>query len=313
YWSSRSDSRSFRPGGAWPGRAAWLEDALGYVASLAARPRHEIAALPSVRRFPLPAKTAVSHTRWLWMDVDRVDALPRLHHLLRERPAHLRIESAGSGGEHALWQLRQPLPARLVDRRTGEVHEWIERAHLRLVGRVGRWEDVDGTPKLIGADRACTDRSRLMRLAGTVNYKSGRHARVIHADLALRPYSLRDLVGDLPDLPSRRAPRRPGQPVNNDDPYKTIAPATYFVELAGVDVVGYGLIRCPAPDHDDDHPSCNVGDDADTGWWCHGCARGGTIYDLASVLLGGPTGTALRGDAFRSAKALVVERCRRPA
>ncbi|MDW5592995.1 hypothetical protein VSS74_01510 [Conexibacter stalactiti] len=308
-WSSRDDEDSFLPGGARAGdHAIWLDQTLARVAAIAARPRTEVAVVPSVRSEPSGGKAAVASTSWLWLDVDLPEALPRLYELLLERPPHLRVESAGSGGEHAYWKLDRPLPARMVDPRTGEVQEWIERAHLRLVRRVGRWAEVGGRPKLLGADQACVDRGRLMRLSGTVNYKRGRHARIISADLARPSYRLRDLVGGLPDLRGRRRPRRVGSWVANVDPYKRIPPADYFLALAGVEVPDRGLVRCPAPDHDDAHASCNVGDDASIGWWCHGCARGGSIYDLASMLLGGPTGAALRGADFRAAKALVVER-----
>lgn len=34
---------------------------------------------------------------------------------------------------------------------------------------------------------------------------------------------------------------------------------------------------------------------------CHGCEAAGAIYDLASVLLGGPTGRWLRGNRFAQA------------
>jgi hypothetical protein len=46
--------------------------------------------------------------------------------------------------------------------------------------------------------------------------------------------------------------------------------------------------------------------EAERGWWCYGCARGGRIYDLASLLAGGPWGPALRDDAFRAARELVA-------
>jgi hypothetical protein len=46
--------------------------------------------------------------------------------------------------------------------------------------------------------------------------------------------------------------------------------------------------------------------EAERGWWCYGCARGGRIYDLASLLSGGPCGERLRGDAFRAARELVA-------
>ena len=44
------------------------------------------------------------------------------------------------------------------------------------------------------------------------------------------------------------------------------------------------------------------------GWRCHSasCGARGAIYDLASVLLGGPWGQELRGDAFKRARAHVV-------
>jgi hypothetical protein len=41
---------------------------------------------------------------------------------------------------------------------------------------------------------------------------------------------------------------------------------------------------------------------------CYGCARGGRIFDLASLLIGGPWGVDLRGDAFRAARAELERR-----
>jgi hypothetical protein len=46
--------------------------------------------------------------------------------------------------------------------------------------------------------------------------------------------------------------------------------------------------------------------EAEQGWWCFGCQRGGRIYDLASLLSGGPWGRELRGDAFRTARELAA-------
>jgi hypothetical protein len=148
-----------------------------------------------------------------------------------------------------------------------------------------------------------------MRLAGTVNYKSGAHARVIQADLALAPYSLRVLVGDLPDPPhSGRARRTDRSLPEEPDPYKRIAPAEYFQRLAGITVPRCGLVSCPVPTHADTHPSCSVGTEPEQGWCCHaaGCGARGTIYDLASVLEGGPRGSALRGESFARARARVI-------
>ncbi|MDP8967762.1 MAG: hypothetical protein M3N04_04110, partial [Actinomycetota bacterium] len=263
--------------------------ALALVAQHASR-GDEVFVAPAVRRERAASKAHVSHTRWLWIDVDGRDGLPAVRRLLRRRPAQLVIESGGSGGVHVYWRLR--------DRAVGDV---IERAHERLIYALG-WAWRDGRPTPTVADGACKDRSRVMRLAGTVNAKTGAHARIRWLDLALAPWALRDLIGDLPDAPRPTAPgRRSAVSVAHDDPYKQIAPAEYFRRLAGVDVPAHGLVSCPSPAHGDQTPSCHVGD-AGEGWCCHGCGAAGAIYDLASVLLGGPTGRWLRGEQFRRAR-----------
>ena len=70
-----------------------------------------------------------------------------------------------------------------------------------------------------------------------------------------------------------------------------------------------GLVSCPAPGHPDKHPSCSVGATPDQGWCCHSgsCGARGAIYDLASVLLGGPCGPDLRGEQFKRARAYVAD------
>ena len=145
-----------------------------------------------------------------------------------------------------------------------------------------------------------------MRLAGSVNGKTGAHARILEADLALPAYPIRQLVGDLPDPPTY-SPARPSTRTTNADPYKRIGPREYFERLAGIVVPRDGLVNCPA--HEDRVPSCSVGTDASQGWRCHagGCGARGAIYDLASVLLGGPWGPQLRGEAFKRARAYVID------
>ncbi|MBV8220840.1 MAG: hypothetical protein JO325_20445, partial [Solirubrobacterales bacterium] len=114
-------------------------------------------------------------------------------------------------------------------------------------------------------------------------------ARIIEADLALAPYPIEQLVGDLPD-PNSRTPTRTVQKGQDRDPYKRIGPPEYFEKLAGIVVPRDGLVSCPAPGHLDRNPSCSVGTSPDQGWCCHsgGCGARGAIYDLASVVLGGP-------------------------
>jgi hypothetical protein len=188
------------------------------------------------------------------------------------------------------------------------VTEPIERAHLRLIHHLGT--DQDGKPNV--ADPAVKDRSRVLRLAGTVNYKTGQYARLLEADFQLPGYDPDELIGDLPDPTAPGPPpsrRRPPDPALSRDPDKQISPAEYFQKLAGSDIPRGGLVRCPAPWHEDRHPSCSVGTTASQGWCCHAgsCGARGAIYDLASVLLGGPYGNDLRGEHFKRARAYVTD------
>jgi hypothetical protein len=62
--------------------------------------------------------------------------------------------------------------------------------------------------------------------------------------------------------------------------------------------------RQPVPGRQD--ASCQLYAEAEQGWWCFGCGRGGRNYDLASRLSGGAWGRELRGDAFHAARELVA-------
>jgi hypothetical protein len=300
--TTRRRADHFLPGGA-AGGGEWLRALLGLAARHAGR-REEVFIAPAVRTAPRGEKQAVIASRWLWVDVDQPEQLPALWAFLAERPCHLLVETAGSGGVHAYWLLAQPLPATGVNRPTGELVEPIELANLRIVHHLGT--GADGTPTV--ADPACAERSRVMRLAGTINGKTGRCARILEADLALAAYPIGQLVGDLPD-PVSPAPPRVHTTGSSSDPYKRIGPREYFERLAGIVVPRDGLVRCPAAGHEDHNPSCSVGVDASQGWRCHagGCGARGAIYDLAPVLLGGPWGPQLRGEAFTRARAYVAD------
>jgi hypothetical protein len=300
--TTRRRADHFLPGGRGGG-GEWLRRLLA-LAERHADAGEEVFLAPAVRGAARGDKHAVSETRFLWVDIDQPGQLPALWAFVAERPCHLLLESGGSGGVHAYWKLAEPLSATRVIEATGELVEPIERAHLRLIHHLGTGKD--GKPNV--ADPACAERSRVMRLAGSVNGKTGEHARILEADLGLPAYPIWQLVGDLPDPVSPTPPRVPASGTSLD-PYKRISPREYFERLAGIVVPRDGLVCCPAAGHDDRNPSCSVGVDASQGWRCHagGCGARGAIYDLASVLLGGPWGPQLRGDAFRRARAYVID------
>ena len=268
---------------------------------------------------PQPRKEAAQAGRVVWVDIDRkspapspgleeieqlldagevcTDALVAAARLLAlpARP-HL-VTLSGSGGAHGYWRVEQTLEA-----------EWIERANVRLIHHLGD-----------GADYASYDRNRFMRVPGTRNFKSGRYCQVVYADLTSRAYDARDLVGGLPDPPADdpRAPKRirrremAPSPRRSaiSDPVDRWTPREYFAQLCGITEPDRdGKARCPLPDHDDPRASLWIGDTPEQGWFCFGCSRGGRIFDLASLLIGGPWGLDLRGDAFRAARAELERR-----
>jgi LAGLIDADG-like domain len=269
----RARLEHYLPGGAG-GSPVWLHALLEHAERIVAgdyaerrfdhQAREEafVGVAPRVR--PRGNKDAVPATRFLWIDVDQPGQLPALWAFLAERPSHLLIESGGSGGAHAYWKLDQPLTAAHADKATGELVDPIERAHLRIIHRLGVGDD--GKPNV--ADVACKERARVMRVAGTINYKTGQYARIVEADFQLPGYPLEELVGDLPDPSPPAAPTRARRTIQHDDPYKRIPPPEYFQRLAGITVPRSGMVSCPVPGHDDAHPSCSVGVDASQGWCC---------------------------------------------
>jgi RepB DNA-primase from phage plasmid len=238
---------------------------------------------PLPRDAALPGSAGVTGGRVLWVDLDDAEALARLA-VFAPRPC-LIVSSGGSGGAHAYWRLTRRLPGRV-----------LEAANAALAR------------ELIG-DPAVKDRGRLMRLPGTVNGKTGHPCRLLRADLRPERVDPDALLG-----PRFAAPEPVGRPEAarriglRHDPLRDLDPPSYFAALCGIDTDPDALVACPLPDHDDRTPSCRVYATAQRGWWCFGCARGGRIYDLASLLQGGPWGRELRGEPFRRARELVRER-----
>ena len=167
------------------------------------------------------------------------------------------------------------------------------------------WCRRGGRPDV--ADPRCAERSRVMRLAGTVNHKSGPGPGSWRPTSRSPPTGSTSSSATSPTAPGV-VPRRPAHRGGSSDPYKRIPPPEYFKRLAGINVPRGGLVSCPVPHHRDRHPSCKVGTHAEQGWCCHSasCGARGAIYDLASVLIGGPWGPQLRGAAFARARAPVV-------
>ncbi len=144
----RSRPEHYLPGGA-SGKPDWLRRLLEhadritageYARSRRSAPREEVFVGVAARHEARGSKHAVSETRFLWVDIDRPDRLDVLWEFLAERPCHLLVESAGSGGVHGYWALDRGLPARFADR-----EPLGQRPSLRLRTVRGTHWRVDAT------------------------------------------------------------------------------------------------------------------------------------------------------------------------
>ena len=211
--------------------------------------------------------------RIIWVDLDSAAAARALEGTLP--PPHLTVASGGRGHLHAYWLLAGPVaPAE------------VERANRRLA-----WA-VDG-------DLRCTDAPRILRPPGTINHGRG-GAPVRLVDMSGEPpITLAALVDELPDPPAERppAPKGPGGGGPSRDPLLRLKPERYVQVLTGQVVGRDRKVRCPL--HADRIPSLHVYEDPAEGWYCFGCGRGGSVYDLAA----GMWDIVPRGDGFAALRA----------
>lgn len=183
-------------------------------------------------------------------------------------PPTLVVRSGSEHGRHAYWLLAAPFPI-------GAVEVLNRRIALAL-----------------GSDGRCADAARVLRPPCTKDFKYTPAAPVALEHLARdRRYGARELAAALPELTAPAPVRLPPRAAS-DDPLRAIPPATYVRVLLGLDVGRSRKVRCPF--HDDRTPSLHVYPTPEQGWYCFGCGRGTSIYDMAAAAWGMDT----RGGAF---------------
>jgi hypothetical protein len=153
----------------------------------------------------------------------------------------------------------------------------------------------------LGADGGVVTKPHtILRPAGSLNRKHSPPAlvRLIGLQEGHR-LSADEIDGQLP--PESTEPVGPTSParlsrvpwrVASSDPLRLVPPPVYFERLTGLRVGRSGKLRCLF--HDDRSPSLHVYREPGRGWYCFGCGRGGSIYDLAALLSGRET----RGQNF---------------
>lgn len=218
-------------------------------------------------------KEYVNRSHLVWIEIDAPDSAQRL--AAAPHPPTMVVTSGTPGHLHVYWTLTEHVGTAAV-----------ESANCRLA-------------HLLGGDPACTDSARLLRPAGTLNYKHTPPAAV--QLVVYRPelvYPLDALVDGLHD-PADDQPERAPVTVRSLDAYREAAAAgqdiyRYLRAISTAEYVSVLVGRTPdrehkicCPFHDERTPSFHCY--ADGTWYCYGCRAGGSVFDFASRLWGLPT------------------------
>jgi hypothetical protein len=157
---------------------------------------------------------------------------------------------------------------------------------------------------VLGADARSADATRILRAPGTRNFKHDPpRAVTLERFEAARRFTVAELVSASPrastPVAASSEARAPGV---DDDPLRRIPPGVYVPVLTGQAVGRDGKVSCPF--HEDRTPSLHLYERPDQGWYCFGCGRGGSIYDLAAELYG----VSPRGRGFLRLRGLLQQR-----
>jgi hypothetical protein len=215
---------------------------------------------------------AIARVWVLWADCDSPQAVTALEAF---RPAPAIVVRSGSAQRcHAYWTLTGPLSA-----------EAATAANRRLAAALG----ADGG--------AVTTAAAILRPPGTANFKHTPPAAVVAERLQpwrrVSAHALLDELPDLPDSTTAKSQRRPAAVAHDGDPLREVPPAVYVQALTGLEIGRDGKVSCPfhGPDRT---PSLHVYAEPAAGWFCYGCGRGGSVYDLGAEVFG----LATRGREF---------------
>jgi len=227
-----------------------------------------VGACPRTRREG--TRAAVAGGWALWADCDGPQAVEALRAF---GPAPAIVVRSGTGENcHAYWPLTAPL-----------VPDLLEDANRRIA-------------TALGADLASVDAARVLRPPGGLNFKSDPPGLVRLEAFTGERFDTTALLAALPNEPvnDERATRPPPRPAPRrvGDPLRSLDPEVYVAALTGQQPGRDRKVSCPF--HRDRTPSLHAYETPEDGWFCFGCRRGGSVYDLG----GGVIGLATRGREF---------------
>ncbi|MCW3048007.1 MAG: phage/plasmid primase, family [Solirubrobacterales bacterium] len=210
-------------------------------------------------------KDAVPMLGLAWADCDSLDATARLGSF-PFRPS-MTVRSS-PGKVHAYFRLEQPHPT-----------EVVEDVNRRLALALGACPHV-------------ADAARILRVPGTYHTKTGRPQNV---SLYMNRPTVTPLA-DLLTLPAPQAaapaPTTTGAPVagprsDDLDDLRAIPATVYVPLLTGREVGRDGKACCPVHGGGAERSaSLHAYPDAERGWFCYGCSKGGDVLDLVAHMTG---------------------------
>lgn len=157
-----------------------------------------------------------------WVDCDSDESVAAVA-AFRPRPT-MQVASGSARHRHAYWALRDAVVLHVV-----------EDLNRPLASE-------------LGADARCSDAPRILRPAGSANWKSGRPTAVrLIALEEQRSVDVAELAGRLPALPTEPVvPRqRSVRPAAGEDRLLALPPRVYVERLLGSPVGRDGKVRCP--------------------------------------------------------------------
>lgn len=238
-------------------RVSLLARLVESIVALSARTDVYVGVLPRRRRGGGRADL-IDQAGVVWADCDTGESVRALRAF---RPWPAMVVASSARNRHAYWFLTEPASLDVIE---------LTNRRIELA---------------LGADVRCSDPARILRPGGSVNRKRAEPeaVRLLYLAPAER-VSVAELDRILPPEPAPPEPViRPRRPRSAfSDPLETIPPPVYVEQLTGQRVGRSGKIHCPF--HEDRTPSMHVYDDPEQGWYCFGCGRGGSIYDLAAML-----------------------------
>jgi hypothetical protein len=206
----------------------------------------------------------------LWVDCDTPAAVEALR-AFTPVPAIV-IRSGSRENRHAYWTLTGPVTAAVAT-----------AANRRLA-------------QALGADPgAVTSAAAILRPPATFNHKHTPAAPVVAERLqpwrrisAVRLVDELDEVDEPPESTPPAVPRPDVRPATGRaelDGLRDVAPHVYVEALTGLRPGRDGKVSCPFHGPDTT-PSLHVYETAADGWYCYGCGRGGSVFDLGAEVWG---------------------------